>query len=110
VVILQNNIFYADPRQSYYIIADGGEPPGSLRADHNLCFNAGLCAPWDLNSVNADPLFANAAALDFRVLPGSPAIDAGTDTTIRFDYGGVPRPQQRGYDIGVYEIIGSAEP
>jgi hypothetical protein len=108
VVALQNNIFYAGPRQSYYVVADGGEPPGSLRADHNLCFNAGPCAPWDLNSVNADPQFVNPAALDFRVLPSSPAIDAGTNTTIRSDYDGVPRPQQRAYDIGVYEV--SAEP
>ncbi|MBW8886871.1 MAG: DUF2341 domain-containing protein [Fibrobacteres bacterium] len=70
-------------------------------------------------SVTADPLFANTTPTDrnaFKLLPGSPAIDAGTTTygsgagacTRRTpaDYFGTARPLGTAPDIGLYEGTG----
>lgn len=102
-VTLQNNILYAQSGQLYYSFESGAQPT-AFKASHNLCFNAGVCASWDGNSINADPLFVDVAAKDFRVKSGSPAIDAGTNTGVALDYTGVSRPQGRAFDIGAYEF------
>ena len=48
-----------------------------------------------IGNIDADPLFANAAAVDFHLLPGSPCIDAGDNTavplSITTDLDGNPR-------------------
>jgi hypothetical protein len=54
-------------------------------------------------SVSSDA-FVNAAAHDYRLAPGSPAIDAGIALSgVATDRLGVPRPQGYAYDIGAYE-------
>jgi hypothetical protein len=70
-------------------------------------------------SINRDPLFANTTPTDrnaFKLLPGSPAIDAGSSTygsgaqavTRRTptDYFGTARPTGTAPDIGLYEGTG----
>jgi hypothetical protein len=58
--------------------------------------------PHDLWGIN--PLFVNPGADNFRLMPVSPAIDRGiTRTDVKDDYGGNPRPQGKGYDIGIFE-------
>ena len=48
--------------------------------------------------------FVNAAAHDYHLASGSPAIDAGaTIGDVTRDRLGTVRPQGRGYDIGAYE-------
>jgi hypothetical protein len=56
------------------------------------------------NNVTADPLFVDAPAADFHLLPSSPAIDAGlTINSISNDFDRVPRPQGATYDVGAME-------
>ena len=51
----------------------------------------------------ADPLVDTAGG-DYRLAPGSEAIDAGTATGAPdHDYDGAPRPQGAAHDIGAYE-------
>lgn len=56
------------------------------------------------NLTNADPLFVNAGGHDFRLLVGSPAIDAGIALAeVPVDFAGTARPQGAGYDMGAWE-------
>ncbi|NLV42855.1 MAG: PASTA domain-containing protein [Candidatus Hydrogenedentes bacterium] len=57
-------------------------------------------------NIAEDPLFANAAAGDYRLMPGSPCIDTGTpDGAPAADLLGVPRPVGAGVDMGPYELV-----
>ena len=51
--------------------------------------------------------FRNAADGDYRLVPGSPAVDAGQQTSVVVDREGMRRPQGASYDVGAYELAGS---
>jgi len=57
--------------------------------------------------------FVNPAIDDYRLLPGSPAINAGRDVSSRgvtFDFNGIPRPSGGAWDIGAFELAGNQKP
>jgi parallel beta-helix repeat protein len=80
--IIRNNISYLNGAGDY---SDSGT---GTTQDHNL--------------FGTNPLFVNAAAGDFHLQAGSPAIDAGTTLTlVTTDIAGVTRDGP--YEIGAYE-------
>jgi hypothetical protein len=78
-----------------------------VNEDHNLFFGNTANTAGTVNSgggtVNADPLFIDAASDNYRLALGSPAIDAGVDLGEVTDLDGTPRPTFAGFDIGAFE-------
>lgn len=91
-------------------LQNGGESTGALIMN-NIVFQARgrlLVDDGDdtilKTNLTSDPLFVNAAALNFHLRPESAAIDAGAPAVeVLFDFDGIPRPQGRTYDIGAFE-------
>lgn len=90
-VVVRNNIL----RQNGTPIQIGAEVPlAQITIDHNL--------------TSEDPLFVDPAAADLHLLPGSPAIDAGspTDAPDRdLDGNARPQPAFGAVDLGAYEYV-----
>ncbi|HUW82966.1 MAG TPA: choice-of-anchor Q domain-containing protein, partial [Phycisphaerae bacterium] len=85
--VVRNNLASAPYTSDQQLIVGSGS---GLTADHNL--------------LTSTPGFVNAATGDFRLLSGSPAIDAGVAVPgIFVDWDGVARPRGNGYDLGAYE-------
>lgn len=61
----------------------------------------------DAHGLAADPRFVDPAAGDYRLRPGSPAIDAGENTGLDRDGAGTAVPQGRARDIGALEYTGN---
>ena len=112
--LVYNNTIY-DAATGIYVGAgsanSGYGPATGTIIRNNIVFNCdvsfdddGSGTVEDHNLMGVDPLFVDAAAYDFHLLPASPAIDAGvTLTEVPHDFEGVSRPQGAGYDIGAYE-------
>lgn len=66
---------------------------------------------WSSAGTTADPALVNPAAGDYRLAPGSVAIDAGAPApSSANDYAGISRPIGTGIDIGAYEYGVFTEP
>ncbi len=79
----------------------------SSRNHHNLVWgnvaNYVGDATVGAGDVSLDPEFVDAPAKDYRLLAGSPAIDAGLDLGVTSDYAGNPRPDGTAPDLGALE-------
>lgn len=101
-VVLLNNLFYGRGR----FAGEVGELRYNLRIDDTSL----------IERIRPSPLFQGVEQLDFRLAPGSPAIDAGVDTTSidgvdlvpRFEYvhpaGKRPRTIKGPLDVGAFEL------
>lgn len=61
----------------------------------------------------ADAKFTNPALDDYRLLPGSPAINTGRDVAefgVTFDFDNKSRPAGSQWDVGAFELAGNQKP
>ena len=103
---LRNNIAYqaagGDGRPEGYT----GGPAAQFDGSANLWFGTEAEPPGFAADLNADPQFADLANLDFHLLPGCPAIDAGAAIEgLGTDLDGIARPQGAALDLGAYEAV-----
>jgi parallel beta-helix repeat protein len=118
---IENNILYAPDTSEGSILIAAASVEG-FHSDYNVVVNRfsanndsslSSLANWqalgyDLHSMVSTPaqLFVDPAGNNYRLKPGSPAINAGTTLSdVPTDILGVKRPQGAGYDIGCYEAI-----
>jgi hypothetical protein len=105
-VVVRNNV--ASGNAAFQIAVSADVPPGAVTVDHNLVYPFLGVEPDEVrgtDSVEADPLFVDAAADDYHLQPGSPAIDHGSASLApAVDADGVLRPQGAGVDAGAYEV------
>ena len=126
--VVRNNIIEVSGEGKAAVRWDGG----GLALDYNdLCATSGAAAGYlgatayatlaawqtatgqDLHSISADPLFADAAGGDFQLRTGSPAIDAGDNSSVvgEFDARGIPRildgdmDRVAKVDLGAFEFV-----
>jgi hypothetical protein len=118
---IQNNIFH-QPNTTAISIGSGNVTLNNVTISHNITtagtitdnYPSGSDIQIQQNVVAANPQMVNPTdgipdRRDFRLLPGSPAIDAGVAVSgVTVDFDGNRRPQGGGYDLGAYEYSGSS--
>jgi hypothetical protein len=110
-----NTIIHSEEKgKGASIFADAEEPTSQIHAVLNTSNRGtvktegpGGATVAEAGDQTAPPLFVNAAAGDYREAPGSPTIDAGTDSPLNgpFDLEGNPRQIGPHTDIGAYEFL-----
>jgi hypothetical protein len=98
--IFENNIFFASSPQVQNVVAGF---PCTLAG--NLAYPQML--PLGGTNIVSDPMFVNPHGKDYRLQPGSPAVDAAVPASgpgLDHDFVGTPRPQGARKDIGAFEL------
>ncbi len=103
-VLFENNIV-SQLAGEFYFNPNSHTVASNFTGSKNLFFGLGAGPSFLSSNINADPKFANAAAWNFRLISGSPAIDAGNNTGIGTDFDGVARPQGAAFDVGALEFF-----
>jgi hypothetical protein len=87
-------------------IAWGNAQAGIQNLGSNTTISNNLCPSGPTCAITQNPLFVDAAAKIFRLLPVSPALDTGVNLapTVANDFDHSPRPKGCCYDIGAYEF------
>ncbi|MCK5603895.1 right-handed parallel beta-helix repeat-containing protein [Candidatus Pacearchaeota archaeon] len=101
---MKNNIFYTLSDTKYYHEEDNFD--GTHTSDFDVWYGTTTTPAWANNPIEADPDFVSPNNDNFHLNAGSPAVDAGTDTVsgvVTLDFDGIARPQDAGFDAGVYE-------
>jgi hypothetical protein len=123
-MFIRNNIFFEAATNAFFAPQWAEEGLAALHMDNNLWHQAEDVMvllkdhPYTMaqfaqyqaeqgmeeHSILGDPLFVDAAHLDFRLSEASPCVDAGMDVGVEADFEGTPRPQGAAPDIGAYEL------
>jgi hypothetical protein len=104
---IRNNILYSDGVSAYITATSGGNLASQAVIENNLYFGKGKGPTQDARAVNANPMFVNAAARNFRLQAGSPAIDKGSSVVtsiVSHDVDGNSRTANGAVDIGAFEV------
>ncbi len=114
---IKNNIFISSSGiSSYGQVISGGSSFPNVQVSNNFISRINtwgtLSGFNDSTGVNGgNPEFVNAAAGDFNLLSGSPAINRGANLTgFNNDYANATRPQGSAWDIGAFEFGSTAPP
>lgn len=75
----------------------------TVSATNNLFFGNKANMITGTQAVLAFPRFADAAAGNYRIVGGSPALDAGVEAGVTDDHAHKPRPVRAAPDIGAFE-------
>jgi hypothetical protein len=96
-VTLDHNCYFPDGRRAFHW-------SGTSWPNYGYWAQYRAATAQDSHGKLADPLFADAAAGDFRLTASSPCIDAGDPTTpFGVDFENILTPQGPAIDMGAYE-------
>ncbi|HOZ49677.1 MAG TPA: choice-of-anchor Q domain-containing protein [Candidatus Hydrogenedentes bacterium] len=106
---ISNSILWGDSGEVYVDPGDEYSDPGTANISNSCVSGIGSSA----GNFSLDPLFVDGTdggdGFDLRLQPGSPCIDAGTETGApSTDFDGLARPLGAGYDVGAYEYASAA--
>ena len=109
-VWVDNNTIYGNENEAINLHGTGSD----IRVRNNIIMSNGggiagsTSGKVVSNNITGGVAFANAAAGDFHLAPGSSAINGGTAIPLyKFDRDNAARPQGGAYDVGAYEYGGS---
>src|SRR5690606_36210126 len=97
--MLDNNVVYKEGGNFAWDTAHDYQTFVEWKSNHPV---------WDVNSINADPMFVNADEGDFGLKPESPAINRGADLGFERDF--FDKPINEFPDVGAVEFADTTPP